>query len=143
MISQNLQTLRKKCKYSQEEVAEKLNVSRQAVAKWEKGETTPDINHCVVLAQLYGVTVDDLINYKDEFNSDMIPPRGKHIFGTVTLGERGQIVIPKKARDLFGLMPGDELVILGDEEQGLAITKAEDLLRMFGEIAKYIKKADD
>lgn len=52
-------------------------------------------------------------------------PKGKHIFGTVKVGERGQIVIPKEARELFNIKPGDTLLVLGDEEQGIAIAKAD------------------
>lgn len=52
-------------------------------------------------------------------------PKGKHIFGTVKVGERGQIVIPKEARELFNIKPGDTLLVLGDEEQGIAISKAD------------------
>jgi AbrB family looped-hinge helix DNA binding protein len=143
MISTNLQTLRKRNKLTQEEVAEKINVSRQAVAKWENGETTPDINNCVALANLYNVKVDDLINYSDDSDGAYIPPKGKHIFGTVTMGERGQIVIPKKARDIFHLKPGDDLIVLGDEEQGLAIMKEEGFMKAFSTIMKMIKKADE
>lgn len=143
MININLQTLRKKHKFTQEEVAEKLNVSRQAVAKWENGETTPDINNCVALAKLYNVTVDDLINHTDDCNGELIAPKGKHIFGTVTIGERGQIVIPKKAREIFNLKPGDDLVILGDEEQGLALIKATGFMSAFGAIAKLINRKAD
>ena len=54
-------------------------------------------------------------------------PRGKHIFGTAKVGERGQIVIPKEARELFGLNPGDTLLILGDEDSGIIVTKPEVL----------------
>ncbi|MGN0661009.1 MAG: AbrB/MazE/SpoVT family DNA-binding domain-containing protein [Oscillospiraceae bacterium] len=54
-------------------------------------------------------------------------PSGKHIFGTVTVGEKGQLVIPKKARDIFDIKPGDMLLVLGDEEQGLIITKTDRL----------------
>lgn len=51
-------------------------------------------------------------------------PEGKYMFGTVKVGERGQIVIPKEARDIFDIKAGDSLVILGDEKQkGLAIMK--------------------
>ncbi|MCQ5129999.1 AbrB/MazE/SpoVT family DNA-binding domain-containing protein [Butyricicoccus faecihominis] len=55
---------------------------------------------------------------------------GKHIFGTVKVGEKGQIVIPKKARDLFGIHPGDLLLVLGDEAQGggLAMIKSEAIM---------------
>lgn len=56
--------------------------------------------------------------------------KGKHIFGTVKVGERGQIVIPKKARDIFDINSGDTLLILGDETKGIAIVK-EDLMKDF------------
>ena len=52
------------------------------------------------------------------------------MFGTVKVGERGQIVIPKEARDLFDIRPGDNLLLLGDEEKGIAIVK-EDLMKKF------------
>ena len=57
-----------------------------------------------------------------------VPPKGKHLFGLVTVGERGQIVIPKKARDVFEIKPGDQLILLGDEAQGLALIKNEVFL---------------
>ena len=47
-------------------------------------------------------------------------PKGKYAW-TATVGEKGQIVIPKQARELFGIQPGDAIVILGDEKRGLAI----------------------
>ena len=55
----------------------------------------------------------------------MSMPKGKHIFGTVKVGERGQIVIPKEARELFDIRPGDTLLVLGDEEQGIAVVKSD------------------
>lgn len=57
----------------------------------------------------------------------MSMPKGKHIFGTVKVGERGQIVIPKEAREIFGICPGDTLLVLGDEQQGIAVVKADIL----------------
>ena len=51
--------------------------------------------------------------------------KGQHIFGTVKVGERGQIVIPKEAREIFDINAGDTLLVLGDEEQGIAIVKAD------------------
>ena len=131
-ISQNLTTLRQYHKYSQEEVAEKIGVSRQAVAKWESGETVPDILNCDALAALYDVSVDDLIHFDQDTEQMAIPPRGKHLFGTVKVGERGQIVLPKKARDLFHINPGDLLVVLGDENPesaGIALILGDTVLQ--------------
>ena len=50
----------------------------------------------------------------------MVKPKGKYAW-TVTVGEKGQIVSPKQARELFDIKPGNTLVMLGDEEKGLAI----------------------
>lgn len=130
-IAQNLTVLRRKNKYSQEEVAERIGVSRQAVAKWESSESTPDIQNCDTLAALYGVSLDDLIHFDQERENVPIPPRGKHLFGTVKVGERGQIVLPKRAREIFGIQPGDLLVVLGDEtpgQAGIALIRGDDLL---------------
>lgn len=48
-------------------------------------------------------------------------PDGKYLFGLVKIGDKGQIVIPKEAREVFGLAPGDQLLLLGDIKQGLAL----------------------
>lgn len=58
----------------------------------------------------------------------MDAPKGKHIFGTVKIGEKGQIVIPKEAREIFHMKPGDSLVVLGDEATGLALLKSDVFL---------------
>lgn len=60
----------------------------------------------------------------------MKAPDGKHIFGTVKVGEKGQIVIPKEARKVFNINPGDTLLLLGDEKQGIAIVK-NDIFKQF------------
>ena len=127
MINENLKKLRNSRKYTQEEVAEKLNVSRQSVAKWENGETMPDINKCKQLANLYDITLDDLVDTITGENTESVGPKGKYMFGTVKIGERGQIVIPKKAREVFRIKPGDELLILGDISQGIAILKMDEI----------------
>lgn len=121
MISVNLKRLRNQHHYTQEMLAEKLDVSRQVIAKWERGDSTPELNFCVKLAQLYGVTLDNLVNYNEKETGLGVPPKGKHVFGAATVGERGQIVIPKKARELFHIEPGDSVIIVGDEDRGLAI----------------------
>ena len=65
----------------------------------------------------------------------MLGADGKYIFGTSKVGERGQIVIPKEAREVMGIHPGDTLLILGDEKQGLAIVNlnSEALARLTAE----------
>lgn len=57
-------------------------------------------------------------------------PAGKHLWGTITIGNKGQIVIPKKARDTFNLKEGDRLVVLGDENEGIALVKAEAFVKI-------------
>lgn len=52
-------------------------------------------------------------------------PKGKHILGTARVGEKGQIVIPKQARALFQIHPGDTLLLLGDEASGIIITRPD------------------
>ncbi len=140
MFNENLVRLRKINRMTQEDIAEELGVSRQAVAKWESGETIPDLDKCKLLAELFGVSLDDLANYEPEDNLGLdVPPKGKHLFGMVTVGDKGQIVIPAKARKLFDISPGDQLVVLGDESQGMAILKAKDFLNMVNVIRKTIK----
>ncbi len=58
-------------------------------------------------------------------------PKGKYAW-TATVGEKGQIVIPKQARDIFGIRPGDTLLILGDEERGIAIPPKGAFAELFG-----------
>ncbi|MDQ0174989.1 AbrB/MazE/SpoVT family DNA-binding domain-containing protein [Bacillus chungangensis] len=61
-------------------------------------------------------------------------PNGKYIFGTVKVGEKGQIVIPKEAREVFEIKPGDSLLLLGDEQQGIAIVKNELMFKFAQDI---------
>ena len=136
MLSKNLAVLRDIHGLSQEEAAEIVGISRQAYAKWEKGETVPDVEKCALLAEYYGTTVDSLLNFRTEQEGMTIAPapKGKHIWGTVIVSERGQIVIPKAARELFGIKSGDRLVVLGDDAQGIALMRAEDFERSMNEM---------
>ncbi|MBD3311994.1 AbrB/MazE/SpoVT family DNA-binding domain-containing protein [archaeon] len=56
--------------------------------------------------------------------------KGKYMFGTVKVGERGQVVLPKEARKKFNIKPGQSLLVLGDDDKGIAIMKA-DLMKKF------------
>jgi len=61
----------------------------------------------------------------------MKAPEGKYAW-TATVGEKGQIVIPKQAREIFGIKPGDTLLLLGDEERGIAIPPKGAFAELFG-----------
>ncbi|MDD6023422.1 MAG: helix-turn-helix domain-containing protein [Oscillospiraceae bacterium] len=127
MLKENLVILRNLCGYSQEEIAEKIGISRQAYAKWEHGTTVPDIVKCAALAEVYGVSIDSLLKTEKAEGIGIIPPaqNGKHIWGSVQVGDRGQIVIPKEARDKFHITGGTRLIVLGDEGEGIALVPAE------------------
>ena len=139
MLKDNLIMLRKLNGYSQEQVAEKINISRQAYAKWESGATIPDIEKAALLAQLYSVSLDSLMKTETAEGGGVLPPAplGKNIWGTVTVGERGQIVIPKAARDKFALKTGERLIVLSDEN-GIALLPAEAFERQLQELMDRI-----
>ena len=126
MLADNLIFLRNLKGLTQEQIAEVIGMSRQSYSKWEQGETLPDIDKCDKLARFYGVTIDSLLHSTGKVGHTPLAPApiGKHLWGTVTLGNRGQIVIPKAARETFGLNEGDRLVVLGDEE-GIALIQAD------------------
>ena len=128
MFHENLYTLRKLRQKTQEELAEAAGVSRQAYAKWETGETVPDLIRAGSLAAALGVSLDELVSYRPDELGLPVPPRGKHVFGVVKVGEKGQVVIPHRARKIFGIEPGDRLIVLGDESQGLAMVREADFL---------------
>ena len=127
MLAENLALLRNIRGMTQEEVAEVIGISRQSYSKWEQGETIPDIEKCARLAEFYGVSIDSLVHQDEEIGKTRVAPApmGKHLWGTVAMGAKGQIVIPKAARDTFRLSEGDRMVVLGDEKQGIALIKAE------------------
>ena len=78
-------------------------------------------------------------------------PVGKHIlskgkapriFGTAKVGDRGQIVIPKEAREYFGISPGDTLLILGKSETGLIVTRPDALHDLANKILDTVENED-
>nr|WP_317412953.1 AbrB/MazE/SpoVT family DNA-binding domain-containing protein [uncultured Solibaculum sp.] len=89
------------------------------------------------MADLYDITLDDLLHFNGDQEEIGMPPKGKHVFGTTVLGERGQVVIPKQARDLFHWKAGDMLMVLGDEtpgSQGIALIPAQAFLQAAKEL---------
>ena len=134
MIGKNLQKLRKQKNMTQEALAEQVGVARQTIAKWETGESVPDLEMAAKLASVMEVSLDDLTN-APEYELDGHPGmRGKHMFGVVTVGDKGQIVIPVRARRVFNINPGDQLMVLGDENSGIALVNAQYFLAIAEEM---------
>jgi len=144
MIKDNLIILRNIHGYSQEEVANKLNVSRQAYSKWEKGTSLPDIENCANIASLYNVSIDSLLKTEKSDGIGIIPPapKGKNIWGTVIVNDRGQIVIPKGAREKFKLSSGQSLVVLSDDE-GIVLLPKEKFEKKISKIMEFASIRND
>ena len=132
MICENIQILRKKRNLTQEALAELVGVTRQTIAKWESGESAPDLALAGKLSAALDVTLDELVEApREELEDESL--KGKHMFGVVTVGDKGQIVIPVRARRMFGISPGSQLMILGDEGQGLALVDARRFISVVEE----------
>ena len=80
MISANLRMLRSNSNYTLEEVAEIIGVSRQTIAKWEAGETYPDIENCVKLSALYKVSLDAMVKEPIQLMTDEPNDKGQYMF---------------------------------------------------------------
>ena len=133
MICENIQILRKKRSLTQEALAEEVGVTRQTIAKWESGESIPDLELAGRLAAALDVSLDDLTHApREELEEESL--QGKHMFGVVTVGDKGQIVIPVRARRMFGIVPGSQLMVLGEEGQGIAIVDASRFIGAVEEI---------
>ena len=133
MICENIQILRKKRNLTQEALAEMVGVTRQTIAKWESGESAPDLPLAGKLSSALDITLDELVEApREELENEAL--KGKHMFGLVTVGDKGQIVIPVRARRMFGIVPGDQLMVLGDEGHGLALVDARLFIGVVEEI---------
>ena len=143
MFGKNLIQLRKIHQLTQEALAEKVGVTRQAIANWEAGDSVPDLQTGQKLAEVLNVSLDELVSFETDNQAGLLmPPKGKHLFGIVTVGEKGQIIIPVRARKLFNIASGDQIVVLGDEtQQGLALLKAESFLGMADMIRMQMKES--
>lgn len=139
MLKDNLVILRNVNGFSQEEIAEKIGISRQAYAKWETGATVPDIEKCKKLADIYGTPIDSLIETTtiDGEKTILPPPKGKNIWGSVTINERGQLIIPKAVREIFNLSSGQRLIVLTDENDGIALVPAEVFEEKMKNVMEY------
>lgn len=141
MLTDNLIMLRNVRGLTQEQIAEIVGVTRQSYAKWEQGDSVPDIEKCDKLATFYGIKIDALMHYDEKVGNTKVtpPPEGKFLWGTVKMRNRGQIVIPKEARENYGLNDGSRLVVLGDLE-GIALIPAERFEQQLRNAMEQIRK---
>ena len=123
-ITNNLIFMRHNHGYTMEALAEIISVSRQTIAKWESGESFPDIMNCMKLATLYKITLDELV-YKPlseakagEFSSDK-----NKICGILNIDENGAINLPESLMEMFDMKTGDKVLLLADRREGIAIVK--------------------
>ena len=132
MVGENIIFLRKRNGMTQEALSERINVSRQTVAKWERGESEPDCSSLMRLSTLFNVTIDALVgNVEEDQKMIGVAPKGKYFFGMAKIGEDGSIVLPQKALAIFNLSVGSELAVLGDEDRGFALVPKKQITDMF------------
>ena len=137
MVGENIIFLRKRNGLTQEALSERINVSRQTVAKWERGESEPDCSSLMRLASLFDVTIDALVgNVEEDQKIVGVAPKGKYFFGLATIREDGSVVLPKKALEVFQLSKGSQVAILADEDRGFALVPKKQITDMFSLMGK-------
>ena len=127
MIGSNLRMLRSNSRYTLEDVAEIIGVSRQTIAKWESGETYPDIENCVKLSALFKVSLDAMVKEPVQILAEEPNDKGQYMFGIVKIGEDGSLPLPEKAKQLMEILPGDRMLLIGDKDQGIAMMKCDGI----------------
>ena len=123
MIGETLRALRRRSGCTMEALAEKIGVSRQSVAKWENGESLPDLLKCKALADFYDISLDALVNGSPDDALREADGDTKFLFGVVKVDDGYRVEIPGKAREIFHINPGDELLVVGDKRKGMAMVK--------------------
>lgn len=132
-ISSNLRILRMRQRYSLEDVAEIIGVTRQSVAKWESGETLPDIEKCLKLSKLYKVSLDALVNDTVTELMETNGDGGKYCFGIERVGTDKKIKLPEELMKVFDINTGDCVLFLGDVSKGVALVKCQASLEFIND----------
>ncbi|MBO7700048.1 MAG: helix-turn-helix transcriptional regulator [Eubacteriaceae bacterium] len=122
VLADNLRKLRQENGYSLEALAQIVDVSRQSVAKWEMGESVPDLGNCLKLASLYKVTLDELVSLPMR-SSGNVSDTGDKYYCSLPISEEHTIKIPEEVMRIFALETGDRLLMLADLNQGIALVK--------------------
>lgn len=116
-----LKEMRQLAKLTQEQLAEKMNVSRQSVAKWENGESVPDIAKCCELAKIFNMEIEDIASmFIQNYDTGLPHPKNRYLFGVSRIVDN-KIILPEEALKVFELKNGDDLIVLGDITQGIAL----------------------
>ena len=127
-IAHNLKLLRNKHGLSVEKVANDIFVSRQTMTKWESGETTPDIDSAIALADYYTVPLEFLVGFpiceEDNFTTQMYNGR---IVSVIDLDEGGNLSLPKKVLEYTGINGKRQLVLVADKRLGIALFPSQVL----------------
>ena len=123
-IADNLNLMRQKSGYSLEALAEIISVSRQTIAKWELGDSYPDLMNCMKLASLYKVSLDELLKkpMRENQNTDFLS-LDNNFGGVIDVSEDGTIRIPDTVLEMFDIHPGEKVLLLADKKQGIAVIK--------------------
>lgn len=112
---------------TQEELAEKMNVSRQTVAKWEAGDSIPDIAKCSVLASIFNLYLDDIADMFIKRDDDRsMHPKNQYFLGISKIENR-TVVLPENAMEMYGFKEGDVILILGNSSQGISLVSKKNL----------------
>lgn len=123
-IADNLKFLRYRNGYTLEAIAEIISVSRQSVAKWEAGDSVPDIINCVKLASLYKISLDELVNRPlKNVEANDFAAEGGRICGVLEVSSEGTIRIPDSVMEVFDIHRGDKVLLLADKNKGIALIK--------------------
>lgn len=123
-IAENLRLLRARRGDSLETIAEIIGVSRQAVAKWEAGETYPDIVNCLQLARLHKISLDELVAVRLQ---PTVEESREKIMGMARLSDTYDLTLPQNIVTLFDIQAGENLLLLADKQQGIALVKCPPL----------------
>ncbi len=148
-LGNRLADLRKQHGYSQEELADKLGVSRQAISKWERGEASPDTDNLIELARIYGISLDELLGLKPSSNNQETPKEEKVNINEEKSENEDRVVITKEGLDITDdegqhVKIGKQGVIVNDKkvemkfEKKHAISAFISTLTTFGVVIAYI-----
>ncbi len=143
ILADKIARLRKKNGWSQEELAEKMNVSRQAVSKWESAQTVPDLEKILMLGNLFGVTTDYLL--KDEMENEEFSAGEEITVRRLTLAEANEYLALRKTASvrmaaatvlcIFSVIP---LLILGAMAESSAYGVSENAASAAGLIMLFL-----